>query len=1263
MPRLPWLILPLLVVSWAFASESVPLVNPSFEQPGTGDEIDNFSEVPGWGFAGGDTTALNSFDPASDGTWSCTLGPNESFVFQPTAHSIQAGDYELRVDARGTGDLQLALYAGETTLATQTLQVSGDYATKTLTATVPTGSPTIGQALGVRFRNTRANTFPSVDNVRVSLTAAATDPTDPTDPTVAPTPDPLTWAAVPSPGDAGQILMTANAATSANGVEYSFEETTGNPGGSDSGWQDSAGYADTELVAGSEYCYRVKARDKGGDRKETAYAAVQCAVAAAIPEPPTIVYPSDGSARERLAAKEVRRYLYLRTDLLLSVEGVTALPGTGNLILVAQDNHPMVEGLRAALNHTTTPGGFLLKSTKVGGRTVLVITGHDSAATLRAAYRYAEHLGVGFDLAGDAIPDAKTTLSLTGLDEVGEPLFPIRGIQPFHDLPEGPDFWNTADYQTVISQLPKMGMNFIGLHTYPQFSTTEEKDQNRPQGPEPTVWIGRPEDVNADGTVAWSYPTSYAHTQRPDRRWGFATWDTDEFSAGSSQLFPTNGFGSDVIGPAMPTTLSENNAVFDRTGEMLNEAFTHARNLGVKTAVGTELPLGKEAAGPEVGYDWARGMPSQLQARLVGLGKDPMDPEVVKDIYKGIFQRIQRTHPLDYFWLWSYEIWSYYGFNAAQVQAMKKDILLADEALAELGRPFQLGLAGWILGTADNPAEFDSILPSDAPFFSLWDAADGFEALSPDRVQWPATWLEEDWGLNQPQLEVRRIHTDAKAAWERNTDGLIAKHWRTRVLGATTHALADILWSYGSTGTPVTRSIPANRDDWVDAVYLDWATRQFGASAAAEIATLFATLDKAGESGPGALPRIMHWETELQDADGAPGAIAPNPADWTTEKAKYDFVADLEALRPRVVGAGNRDRFDYWLKTFQTFRLMGEYGCVRHDFETAAANEDWSTALTLRKRMARLWEQLMTREVERARNASEWGEIVNLEVLNWKQLMVNKWDATLEAGLGSSLPPDAYPRSAYTGSAFVRVAPVQSLVGTGKPLDLTVILMENPTSATLRYRPMGTGDYTEIPLTHVARGVYEATIPPQPGDFEYYIEAQTPTAEVRFPVSAPTTNQTVVVSSAEAPEPPTLSDLEQWRVQQFGTSRNAGDAANSADPDGDAFDNLMEYGLGGIPLSPDAARIRPRLATVAGGELRFLYRRQVETADLSYRVQVSTDLVHWHYNGDGTGSSYTEELPNPVPEGDGTETVTVRPLPVPSAGQPLFLRLEILYQP
>lgn len=87
-----------------------------------------------------------------------------------------------------------------------------------------------------------------------------------------PSPDPMTWESPPSADDQDSITMTASLASDATvPVEYSFEETGGQQGGTNSGWQTSRTYTDTGLVAGRQYTYRVRARDAVGTPNVTGY--------------------------------------------------------------------------------------------------------------------------------------------------------------------------------------------------------------------------------------------------------------------------------------------------------------------------------------------------------------------------------------------------------------------------------------------------------------------------------------------------------------------------------------------------------------------------------------------------------------------------------------------------------------------------------------------------------------------------------------------------------------------------------------------------------------------------------------------------------------------------------------------------------------------------------------------------------------------------------------------------------------------------------
>ena len=74
-----------------------------------------------------------------------------------------------------------------------------------------------------------------------------------------------------------------------------------------------------------------------------------------------------------------------------------------------------------------------------------------------------------------------------------------------------------------------------------------------------------------------------------------------------------------------------------------------------------------------------------VQERLKSGGSDPSDPAVVQKIYEGMFRRIERTHPLDYYWFWTPEGWTWEGVDQRQVDATITDFRAAMEAAKEVG--------------------------------------------------------------------------------------------------------------------------------------------------------------------------------------------------------------------------------------------------------------------------------------------------------------------------------------------------------------------------------------------------------------------------------------------------------------------------------------------------------------------------------------------------------------------------------------------------
>ena len=464
----------------------------------------------------------------------------------------------------------------------------------------------------------------------------------------------------------------------------------------------------------------------------------------------TIVCPPAAPANVQLAAKEIRRYVYLRT---------------GNLLPVAETGRGIVLKIDPAFGaeeYRITPDG---------------IAGGSDLGVLYGAYRYAELLGVRFYLHGDVVPDERLK-ELPNVSDAGKPEFAVRGILPFHDFPEGPDLWEADDYKAVLAQMVKLRMNFIGLHTYTECGW----------GSEPTAWLGLPEDVDEQGRPRFSYAAHYFNTARHAS--GHAPRKVEEMLFGGSLLFESEPWGPSVMRGLMPQgkTLEEKNAVFVRTGELLKESFTYAHRFGVKTCVGTEIPL----THPN------RLLPNELRAHLKERGLSITNPATQRALYEGTFLRAARTYPLDYYWLWTPEGWR--GPQSdAEVKTTEGDLLAAVDAARAVKAPFTLATAGWVLGPARDRAMFDNLLPKEIPFAALnrelgtVPVDDGFARLR-GRAGWAIPWMEDDLSMSSPELWVGRILRDAYDAKRLGCQGLIGIHWRTTEVGPMVAALAQSQW-------------------------------------------------------------------------------------------------------------------------------------------------------------------------------------------------------------------------------------------------------------------------------------------------------------------------------------------------------------------------------------------------------------------------------------------------------------------------------------
>lgn len=106
------------------------------------------------------------------------------------------------------------------------------------------------------------------------------------------------------------------------------------------------------------------------------------------------------------------------------------------------------------------------------------------------------------------------------------------------------------------------------------------------------------------------------------------------------------------------------------------------------------------------------------------------------------------------------------------------------------------------------------------------------------------------------------------------------------------------------------------------------------------------------------------------------------------------------------------------------------------------------------------------------------------------------------------------------------------------------------------------------------------------------------------------------------------------------------------DPDGDGLPNLAEYAFGSNPLDANSGA-RPVVSMVQAGVDQFLavtYSRPTSTSDVTYVVEVSSDLQTWNSGATTVISDFTQ---------GATQTVTTRDNAAQSTNRQRFIRVRL----
>lgn len=517
----------------------------------------------------------------------------------------------------------------------------------------------------------------------------------------------------------------------------------------------------------------------------------------------TIIRSRGDSFLENLAARELQKYL----PLVWEAEVKFAEHRAGNQFTIT-----VIVGDRA--DHTTlTPSnlldmtsteGFCLKSHREESR--IQIEGGGPLGLLYGVYAFLEKLGCRFYISRDSLPSKKSQPSLPALDEVHEPIFPVRGALPWYDFLCGPSTSNLIDYQRYIDQLLKLRYNCFTLHFYSY---------------EPFLhftWNGAMQH------------RAYLDTSAT-HRWGNRPMRTSDFWVGRDR------FRDEVFASEAAKDCATDLDRFLKAEELVRQALTHAKERGMVTNVGIEvmdLPPEILQAVPEA---------NRFEAGILVCPSSPS----ARSLLEARLRALVNTYPMaDIYTLWQTEgsairrtkgcpckACRAYARKHAHLAYQDGDIIflhwieLAAEMFPTLAPRKRLATGGWSIESTYRGG--DRFLPNEVMFTSLLSPEPllALKTKQPEkyanlhRDRWAMPWGEFDGRMYLPQPRVTAYPELFKKLHRAGATGVVLIHWRQRAIEENLRFAARLMW---------------NLNEKPKQFYLDVASTECGSEVAKQVA-------------------------------------------------------------------------------------------------------------------------------------------------------------------------------------------------------------------------------------------------------------------------------------------------------------------------------------------------------------------------------------------------------------------------------------------
>ncbi|MBC7330383.1 hypothetical protein H5T88_08510 [bacterium] len=754
-----------------------------------------------------------------------------------------------------------------------------------------------------------------------------------------------------------------------------------------------------------------------------------------------IVEGEKASPLEKLASKELKRYLYLLSGENIPIIKEATSDRFSQIFLLGTPQNNRL--LSVYLHKNRLPlsnlpqDGFILKTIKDGRKTICLLAGKSPVAVLYAVYTLLEDgYGVLFNLAGDFLPPKKP-LTIPNLDKIYKPAFAIRGTLPWFNFFDSPTAWNIEDYKFYIDQLAKQKLNFLGFHSYDFEPFCAYPFEGKLIGGEPL-----------------------ASTAQPN--WGTHPMKTSEFAFGTDAYFSDEFFGAE---PSLNYKSREEG--IKRAQELLKEALKYAKSKGIKVCLGFEV------------------------------SGDPTNP-IEQERLKVRIENLLKTYPfLDYVWIWEpegmglngcepppirsplgayYRRWEkHFSYlndprRIAEATRMTLYSLLAHRFLKNIAPQVRLIVSGWggdkWLHFSDFYPGMDEILPKDIIFSALDninptdDVASAYGKLSPQRERWPIPWFEFDGDQWFPQPWNLRYEKLMRDALKKGCQGILAIHWRTRGIEETCSFFSQFPWHPNLS---------------FRGFYDRYASLLVGGNEGKELADILRNLQELGYRWIGGAGQAecggFSWSAGEEEKVGK-------------VKELSERLSNLKQRLKKMDRENEAERLDYYIKTAEwailyhkTARAMLALNTILGKMEESRIKGDPSTAKLLAEEALSVlpistFAQAMKIYGE---NIASRGELGVLATINAKAF----WDfrekkRKIENILGKEIPlPHLKPE---------KIKPIlpslPSTIGEKEKLSLPLILIsDEPVEITLFYKLLSEKEWKSEILKEKLKNTYKIELP------------------------------------------------------------------------------------------------------------------------------------------------------------------------------------------